>query len=349
MLFLAAIEYTNRYPVDSEIDASASAHFLSPPNTSFAEEQGLLERHPTQLEKWQPSRNGPATTRQNPKNNETMKDIYDYDVYDRSGEKVGTVENIWAGEDKEIEFIGIKTGWLGFGKNHLIPAQDFTIDEQTRTIRVPYDEDVIKSSPSFESTDELGDNVEQNVYSHFGLQGRGAYSSQAGYAASAGYGKDVDEYAETDEGAGYTARATNGGYHGREANGDYREGEEVEVPLAQESIQIEKREKQLGQVRLRKVIRSEVINQPVELRREDVVVERVTGSGSPQSGQEQFVEKVVTIPISEEEAVVQKTVESAGAVRARKVVETEQENVSETVRKEDVEVERDYEHAHHRD
>lgn len=257
-----------------------------------------------------------------------MKDIFDYDVYDRNGDKVGSVENIWASPSKEIGFIGIRTGLLGLGRNHLIPADEIAIDEQTRTIRVPYDEKLIKSSPSFESHDELEDEVESNVRSHFGLTGwhRNAATTEPGFTST----KEQQ-------------------FTGRRTEDEYAEGETVEVPLAQERIHIEKRERDLGEVRLRKVVRTETVNQPVELRHEEVVVERVTSAEGTQPGQEAFVEKVISIPVSEEEAVVEKTVESAGVVRARKVVESEQENVSETVRKEDVEVERDYEHAHHRE
>lgn len=247
-----------------------------------------------------------------------MKDLFDYDVYDRSGEKVGSVENVWADEDKEIEFIGVRTGWLGFGKTHLIPAEDFTIDEEAHAIRVPYDEELIKGSPSFESTEELGERVEADVYSHFGLAGHhpDRYT---------GIRRDIDE--DEDQ------------FVNRTGSRDVEEGKSVEIPLAEERIHVEKRDRDIGEVRLRKVVRTETVNQPIEIRREDVVVERVSGSHA-QPGAEAFTEQEVSIPIREEEAVVHKTVEAAGAVQARKVVESEQENLQETIRKEDVEVER---------
>jgi uncharacterized protein (TIGR02271 family) len=273
-----------------------------------------------------------------------MKDIYDYDVYDRSGEKVGTVENVWAGDDKEIAFIGIRTGWLGLGKNHLIPSDGFTIDEQTRSIRVPYDEDTIKSSPSFSSTEELEDDVEANVYSHFDITGRqrSAYASNSGLATGTTY-SDEEERAARQSTAGRYSDLTD------TEREKVAEGETVEVPLAEERLHVEKRERDLGKVRLRKVVRTETVNQPIELRHEEVVVERVRDAAPGQPGEDAFTEKVVTIPVREEEAVVEKSIESAGAVRARKVVESERQNVSETIRKEDVEVERDYEAEVERD
>jgi stress response protein YsnF/sporulation protein YlmC with PRC-barrel domain len=235
-----------------------------------------------------------------------MKDLFDYDVYDRSGEKVGSVENVWADEDKEIEFIGVRTGWLGFGKTHLIPAEDFTIDEEARAIRVPYDEDLIKGSPSFESTEKLGERVEADVYSHFGLAG---HHPERYTGTRRGIDEDDDRFVN------------------RTGSRDVEEGESVEISLAEERIHIEKRDRDIGEVRLRKVVRTETVNQPIEI-------------SHAQPGAEAFTDQAVTIPIREKEGVGHKTVEAAGSVKARKVVESEQENVQETVRKEDVEVKR---------
>jgi stress response protein YsnF len=66
----------------------------------------------------------------------------------------------------------------------------------------------------------------------------------------------------------------------------------------------------------------------------------VDDAGHPVDG-EHFTEDEVEIELKREEPVVDKTVHSAGTVRARKVTDTEQENIQETVRKEDVEVVRD--------
>lgn len=49
------------------------------------------------------------------------------------------------------------------------------------------------------------------------------------------------------------------------------------------------------------------------------------------------------IPLTREEALVEKTTNITGAVRARKVSNAEHKNISTPVRKEDVEVDRDVE------
>ena len=45
--------------------------------------------------------------------------------------------------------------------------------------------------------------------------------------------------------------------------------------FTRKNLKIGKRTVDAGSVRLRKVIRTEIVNQPVEIRHEDVVVERV--------------------------------------------------------------------------
>ena len=51
--------------------------------------------------------------------------------------------------------------------------------------------------------------------------------------------------------------------------------EEASVKLTEEQVKVGKREVTAGGVRLRKFIRTETVNQPVELRREELVIERV--------------------------------------------------------------------------
>lgn len=118
---------------------------------------------------------------------------------------------------------------------------------------------------------------------------------------------------------------------------------EVVIPLHRESMNVDKRVVDDGAVRLRKVVRTETVNQPVELRREMIVVERVgqndqsrpteATSGVPGT----FEEGEIVIPIAREEPVVNKQVQVADRVVARTDIETDQRDVRENVRSETVE------------
>lgn len=116
-------------------------------------------------------------------------------------------------------------------------------------------------------------------------------------------------------------------------------GDSVRVPITEEQVKVGKREVEEGAVRLRKVVHTETVNQPVELKREEVIVERVT-AGTPGAVPENaFQEGTIEVPLKREEAVVEKTAHVTGEVRLKKNVEHETQNVQETIRKEDVRVE----------
>ena len=116
---------------------------------------------------------------------------------------------------------------------------------------------------------------------------------------------------------------------------------EVEIPTEEERVRVGKREAEAGRVRLRKVVRSEQVDVPVELRREDVVVERVPADQVRSGGQgAEFEGKEVELEVRREEPVIEKERVVTGAVRARKTEDVEQQNVTDTVRKTDVEVDR---------
>ncbi|HEY0792820.1 MAG TPA: PRC and DUF2382 domain-containing protein [Chthoniobacterales bacterium] len=236
-------------------------------------------------------------------------DLFDYAVVDQSHENIGTLHSMWNNEHTgALEFLGVKTGWL-FGSNHVVPADKAQVDESARTIQVPYPLTLIKEAPTIDADAEISGDREAEIHRYYGG------SSTAPTAART-----------TTEGAV------------REAN----TGDHVEVPLSEEQVKVGKRTVDAGSVRLRKVVRQETVTQPVEVRREDVVVERVAAdqvhAGSASSG---FKEEVIDVPLTREEAVVSKEAHVTGAVRVQKTADVDTQNVSETVRKEDVEVVRD--------
>jgi uncharacterized protein (TIGR02271 family) len=116
-------------------------------------------------------------------------------------------------------------------------------------------------------------------------------------------------------------------------------GEAVRVPISEEQVKVGTREVEAGAVRLRKIVHTETVNQPVELRREEVIVERVA-AGTPCSIPDHaFVEGTINVPLKREQAVVEKTTSVVGEVRLNKTSESETETIRETLRKEDVEIE----------
>ena len=191
-------------------------------------------------------------------------------------------------------------------------------------VRVPYDSEFIQGALSVPADSEITDEEEAAIYRYYNLRA-GSHAESAGSTTSAA----VTTRAAT---AGTTAAATK----------TATDKDTIEVPLTEEQVRIGKRTVDAGQVRLRKIVRTEIVNQPVEIRHEDVVIERVSADQvRAGTAAADFKEEVIDVPLTREEVVVQKDAHVTGAVRLHKTAEAETQNVSETVRKEDVEVLRD--------
>lgn len=120
----------------------------------------------------------------------------------------------------------------------------------------------------------------------------------------------------------------------------------VAIPVKEEKLNVEKQETELGEVRLHKTVTEEEQRVPVDLRREEVRVERQEVAERPlRAGEEAFTDTTIRVPIRGEEAVVNKEAVVTGEVVVSKEATTERREVSETLRKEQVDIDESY-HAH---
>jgi len=129
----------------------------------------------------------------------------------------------------------------------------------------------------------------------------------------------------------------------RERTSGIRAGESggeivAEVPLSQEEVKVGKRTVAAGEVRARKTVSTEQVNVPVELKREDAVIERIPTHEAGQTGKEAFQEERIEVPLSREEPVVEKETRVTGGVRVRKTEDVKRETIQESVRREDVDI-----------
>ena len=256
---------------------------------------------------------------------DAITNLYDYSVVSSEGKNIGSVKEVWLNDETGGEgFISVSTGWL-FGRLCLIPAASLEVDDASRIVRVPYTEEKVKGSPDVAGDYHVTSEESMVVKQYYGIDTASKFTPERAM------GTKIDTAAVT--ASTQMPKVTQ------------PETDTTEIPLSEESVTVGKRQVQSGTVRLRKVVRTEVVNMPVELRREDVVVERVDPSDTTKAGTSDFTEDTIEIPLTREEAVVQKTTEVTGAVRVRKVADAEQQIVNETVRKEDVEVVRDQDDA----
>ena len=118
---------------------------------------------------------------------------------------------------------------------------------------------------------------------------------------------------------------------------------EARVPVAEERLNVDKRQAELGEVQLRKTVEQEQVSVPVELEREEVRVDRRDVDDRPvQEGDQLFQEGTLRVPVRGEVAEVNKEAVVTGEVVVGKERTTERQDVSDTVRRERVEVDQDY-------
>lgn len=129
------------------------------------------------------------------------------------------------------------------------------------------------------------------------------------------------------------------------AVGDAMRDEEIRVPIAEERISVEKREGQRGSVDIKKDVVREQVNVPVELRHEEVSVNRVdVPDRRIEAGEmgDAFEEGTIRVPVRGEEAVARKEAFVTGEVVIDRDVVTERETISDTIRKERVDVDENF-------
>jgi uncharacterized protein (TIGR02271 family) len=115
-------------------------------------------------------------------------------------------------------------------------------------------------------------------------------------------------------------------------------GERTTVTRSEEEMRVGKREVPAGRVTLHKYVETQPVSQDVELKRETARVERKPVDRPLASGEE-LGEDSISVPLTEEEAVIEKTARAKEEFAVDKDAETRHETVTGEVRKERVDVE----------
>ncbi len=232
-------------------------------------------------------------------------------VYAQNGEKIGSVEEIFQDyETRQPEWIGIGTGFFGT-KRVLVPVQGAELRDDG--LYVPYTKDQVKDAPDIDA-DEINENTEQELYSHYGL----SYSERRSASARA-------------EGMPGTM--------GAEDEADtQREGM---VTRHEEELHVGKRDVDAGRARVRKWVETEPQEVDVALRQETARVTREPVDRPVSAGE--IGEEEIDVPLRGEEAVVEKETVAKERVGLERDVETERETVGGELRKEQIDVEGDVE------
>ena len=239
-------------------------------------------------------------------------------LHDADGDKIGKVDEIYLdAEANEPEWALVHTGMFGT-KSTFVPVRDAT--EADGAIAVPFDKATVKDAPKIDPNGQLSQREESELYRYYGME----YS-------------DARSDTGLPEGGASTAPA------GRERVGDDVSGRETDDAMtrSEEELRVGTAERETGRARLRKHVVTEQVEQTVPVRREEIRVERepITDANAADAMDGPAIsEEEHEVVLHEEEVVVDKRAVPRERVRLDKDTVTEQREVSEGVRKEQVEL-----------
>jgi uncharacterized protein (TIGR02271 family) len=120
---------------------------------------------------------------------------------------------------------------------------------------------------------------------------------------------------------------------------------EIRVPVVEERLNVEKAPVSMGEVEINKDVVSEQVNVPVELRREEVSVNRVDVPDRPVEAGDvpgAFEEGTIRVPVRGEQAIAEKEAVVTGEVVVNRQQVSDRQTISDTVRREEVDVDENY-------
>ncbi|MGK5440262.1 DUF2382 domain-containing protein [Micromonospora sp. URMC 105] len=239
------------------------------------------------------------------------------EVFDRDGDKIGTVGQVWADGAGQPAWASVRTGFFGMNES-LVPLQSAALDGDRLT--VPFDKGRVKDAPNVDvSHDEpLSGEEVADLYRHYGLSWDESYRDHG----SAGYsGADASYQA----GAGHDTSGPN---------------TDDAMTRSEERLHVGTEREQAGKARLRKYVVTEHQQVTVPVQREEVRLERepITDAnvGRAMDGPA-ISEEEHEVTLHAERPVVAKEAVPVERVRLGKETVTDTETVGGEVRKERIE------------
>jgi uncharacterized protein (TIGR02271 family) len=241
---------------------------------------------------------------------QTIAEWRGQDLLDNDGQKIGTIDEIYVdSRTEQPEWALVKTGLFG-GKGTFVPLSQ--ANPTGDGVQVPYEKSHVKDAPNIEPDGELSQSEERTLYEHY----------------------DVD-YGDDEAGSG-TGRDT--GTTGRDTSGPTTDDA---MTRSEEELNVGTQSRETGRARLRKYVVTEEVQQTVPVQREEVRVEREpitdANAGAATDGPE-ISEEEHEVTLHAEEPVVEKRTVPKERVSLEKDTVRDEREVSDTIAKEQIDV-----------
>jgi uncharacterized protein (TIGR02271 family) len=236
---------------------------------------------------------------------------------DRNGDKIGKIEALYVDQQTDKpEWALVNTGL--FGTKSFVPIAGASPSGEDVVVQVEAQQ--VKDAPKMDTNRELSEQQEAELFRHYGID----YTVEGSVTAT----------------EGRQATAGSGGV-GRDVSGPTTD---EAMTRSEEELRVGTAERERGRARLRKYVVSEQVEQRVPVRREEARVERepITDENVDQAlAGPEISDEEHEVVLHEEEPVVEKRTVPKERVRMEKDAVTEEAQISEEVRKEQIEAEAD--------
>jgi len=264
------------------------------------------------------------------------KELAGRSVLDRDGEKLGTIAELYYDHDENRpEWALVKTGLFG-SKKSFVPI--ISAKPSGDELQVPVTKQQVKEAPRADDDQQLSETEERRLFQYYNVpydESTNARTATAGAAGSAAVGSAAAASAAEDVRTQPSAQAHPAASqpHTADNRGLTRSEEEIEVGTA-----VHER----GRVRLRKHVVTENVTKTLRLRHEEARVVREPITADNRAGTTPEIgEAEQEITLHEERPVVQKRTVPKERVRLQTDTHEDQQEVSDQVRKERIEVDGD--------
>jgi uncharacterized protein (TIGR02271 family) len=235
-------------------------------------------------------------------------------VTDQQGDKIGKVGQIYLNDSTgEPEWLTVSTGLFGT-RESFVPLGG--ADYSGADVVVPVTKDVIKGAPNVDNDGHLEPTEEEALYRYYAdYLGTGGTGQPTGYADAGSAGHDTSG-PNTDDA----------------------------MTRSEERLHVGTEQVQTGRARLRKYVVTENVTQTVPVSHEEVRLERepITEANRDQALDGPAIsEEEHEVTLRAERPVIEKETVPVERVRLGTETVTDQQQVDETVRKEEIELEGD--------
>ena len=242
-------------------------------------------------------------------------------MVDPAGDKLGTIDAIYLDDETGQPEWATVTRGLFTAKAAFVPLAQ--AQDMGDSVQVPYDKQQVTDAPSPEADGQLSQDEEAELYRHYGLD-YSDHRSNSGLPAG-------------------TADDSQDDTVGRDTSGPTTD---QAMTRSEEELQVGTQTRERGRARLRKYVTTEQQQVTVPVQREEVRVERepitdanlAAATSGPAISEEEH-----EVTLHEETPVVEKRAVPKERVRLDTETVTEERQVSEEVRKEQIKVDDDQE------